>query len=554
MLVLAGTADPAAINTRVDLDLDRTTVVGERELNVGWAESRFWDLVVLGGSSLGCLRALSPRLDQLGTTRDVRVVVLATDRPWLLPTPGWEMRPLVTATTSPQPQMIGTLALGLLAGAVDPLAIHARPSRAQRDARAKARSVRWLELARASRNAVEGQRMALSAARPHPTDTGAVSPVGFDPLDQEDAQASAVVLRRTRRRGGGLVGSANGSQVVDLKAHAAFDERDVAALRPYRHVEIDATAVDGPLQLGELLSQLLVAGVPVRIPALPLPVASWLGPRLTALLAAASPQGFRDAWAREEWSVAARREALTRFGLGLPGYAGTASPAVSVVANAATAEEVARILKQLARQDVATELVVKYGGRPDEVASFAPPRIPLTVVPRVDDGPASLRALAGSCSHDLVAVVDPAQHYGRHHLHDLLVARAYAGVESVASAGSLVYLEALDVTVRVPASAPERLAFAAAGGTLLTSRQRLSMVGDGSESAAVAALVATTGLYVTHGLGVLRRTGARADDLREVLGASTHQRSGLVVPDDLRGADVGPPAARVPAYRSYFAA
>lgn len=553
MLVLAGTADPAAVGAHVDLDLDRTIVVRERELYSGQVETGRWELVVLGGPSVRHVRAIASRLDLLGTACELRVVVLATDRPWLMAAPGNPLGPVVTGTVTPEPVLVGTLALRLLAGAVDPVAVHARPSAAQREARSRARSVQWTELARAARRAVEGQLGALAAVSVGPTDAAAVSPVGFDPLDQSVAPAPVVGLRRARGRAGGLMGVSNGNRVVQLAVQAALDERDIAALRPYRYVEIEATEVDGPLPLAELLSQLLVAGVPVRVPALPLPVAGLLGPRLAALLQVASPQGFRDLWTREEWSVAARREALQRFGLGVPGHDGTALPAVSVVANAATADELKGMVTGLARQDVTTELVVGYGG-PEAPVSQVPSHVTLTVVRPVDGARVTLRALTECSSHDVIAIADATQHYGRNHLRDLLVARAYSGVDAVASAGALVYLEPLDVTVSVQASPPERLASAAAPGTLLTSKGMLSQVGDGDEASAVAALADGPGLYVTHGLGVVRREAADVDGLRAVLDAGTRQWSGLVLPDDVRGADVGPPAVRVSAYRSYFAA
>lgn len=553
LLVLAGAADPAAVGAHVDLDLDRTIVVREPELHSGQVETGRWELVVLGGPSVRHVRAIVSRLDSLGTARELRVVVLATDRPWLQAAPGNPLGPVIISAVAPGPERVGTLALRLMGGAVDPVAVHARPSAAQREARTRARSVLWTPLARAARRAVEGQLRALAAVSVSPTDSAVVSPVGFDPLEHGAAPAPVVGLRRSPHGAGGLLGVSNGARVIHLASPGGLDERDVAALRPYRHVEIEATELDGPFPLAELLSQLLVAGVPVRVPALPLPVAALLGPRLAALLQAASPRGFGDLWRREEWSVAARREALQRFALGVPGHGGARLPAVSVVANAATAHEVTAMVIWLARQEVTAELVVGYGG-PEAAVSQMPPNVALTVVRPVDGARVALRALTERSSHDVIAIADATQHYGRNHLRDLLVARAYSGVDAVASAGALVYLEPLDVTVSVQASPPERLASAAAPGTLLTSKGMLSQVGDGDEASAVAALADGPGLYVTHGLGVVRREAADVDGLRAVLDAGTRQWSGLVLPDDVRGADVGPPAVRVLAYRSYFAA
>jgi len=202
---------------------------------------------------------------------------------------------------------------------------------------------------------------------------------------------------------------------------------------------------------------------------------------------------------------------------------------------------------------VPTELVVGHPGELDTWTSQVSHDVAVTTV-NLDPGVVpTLRALVDRCGHDVVAVMDPEQRYGRNHLRDLLLARAYSGMEAVASAGSLTYVEALDVTVRVQVSGPERLASGAAAGTLLASRAALSRIGDGDESAAIAALADEGALYATHGTGVLRRIAGLPEDLR-VLGGGARQWSGLMVPPDLHGTDVGSAAARLPRYRSYFAA
>lgn len=164
-------------------------------------------------------------------------------------------------------------------------------------------------------------------------------------------------------------------------------------------------------------------------------------------------------------------------------------PTVSVLVASMRPDTVGRCLAYLADQDY-PELEILVGLHsydvPDETARRWRE---LTTAPlRVYRYPAgqTLGGLLGDLTRradgELVTKVDDDDHYGPHHVTDLVTTWHTIGADLVAKGARFVYLPELDRTIDRTWAAPEGFDVSPAGGTLLLSRGNLARVGGWSHS------------------------------------------------------------------------
>ncbi len=113
-------------------------------------------------------------------------------------------------------------------------------------------------------------------------------------------------------------------------------------------------------------------------------------------------------------------------------------------------------------------------------------------------------------SGDLVSKVDDDDYYGYHHLWDLAATHTYSGATLVGKTTTVVYLEALDTTVRRVFGARETFTHRIAGGTMTLSAQDLRAVGGwpavprGVDTALLRSVREASGtVYQPHDIGYL---------------------------------------------------
>lgn len=193
---------------------------------------------------------------------------------------------------------------------------------------------------------------------------------------------------------------------------------------------------------------------------------------------------------------AARRMAVTgdaalrRTALNPTGHGGDlTAPPVSIVLSSMRAEHVEDCLGYLAAQTYpALEVVVGLHGYdvpPDTVDRWRE-RVPfsLRVVPFPTDRPfgAVLGGLSQTADGDFVTKVDDDDHYGPHHVTDLVIAALTTGADVTAKGARFVHLPDRGETVDREWAAPENFNSTPAGGTLLLSRAVLQGAGGWSHS------------------------------------------------------------------------
>ncbi len=388
-----------------------------------------------------------------------------------------------------------------------------------------------------------------------PVDTRSINPWGFDrsPSDVVGTTSGPAAGHRVQ------VVDTTGRAVVTLDPAAGIGEDDVRRLRPLRHLDLAVADAGGPVRWARLVSQLLVAGVPVRTASVPALSRSLLGDDLCDRVETLDAATTADPVRREAWSVGARREALLRFGSTTRwratadrlGATSSPAPSMSVLLATKRPSNLRFALAQLQRQtwpDV--EVVLALHGVPADdpdvvaaLAAFTRPVQVLTVDAGVVFGEVLGRALQRA-SGRLVAKVDDDDWYGPDHLSDLVLAHAYSGATLVGLADHFTYLEASDLTIRDTVHASEAPASRVSGGTLALARDDLLAVGGwrpvhrAVDRCLIQAVGAASGLvYATHDLGFCLYRGsddhtwAQGDEV--FLARDPDRWDGLVLPPEV---------------------
>ena len=224
-------------------------------------------------------------------------------------------------------------------------------------------------------------------------------------------------------------------------------------------------------------------------------------------------------------------------------------PDVSVVLSSMRAEYVGDCLRYLAEQTYPSiEVLVGLHGyeapaetveRWREIARF-----PLRVVPFAADLPfgAVLGRLSRLADGDLLTKVDDDDHYGPHHVTDLVIAGHATGADVVAKGARFVHLPDREETIDRSWAATELFNVTPAGGTLLFSRGTLQAAGGWSHSSRHVDSDLLTrirdlggGVFRTHALEYVyeRRTTGHtfATDVDRLLDQSQRSYPGL--PDEI---------------------
>ncbi|HEY8473037.1 MAG TPA: hypothetical protein VIL37_10440 [Natronosporangium sp.] len=195
-------------------------------------------------------------------------------------------------------------------------------------------------------------------------------------------------------------------------------------------------------------------------------------------------------------SVAASRRmaiaadpALRRTALNPAGDRALPLPTVTAVISTMRAEHLGTLLGYLAGQTYpALEVVVGLHGydlpaaRRDELTADLPfPIRIITVEPERPFG-AVLERLSRLADGELVTKLDDDDHYGPHHVTDLVLAWHATGADVVAKGARFVHLAERDQTIDRAWAALETFDVSPAGGTLLLSRGTLAAAGGWSHS------------------------------------------------------------------------
>ncbi|GAB2498634.1 glycosyltransferase family 2 protein [Nocardiopsis aegyptia] len=381
----------------------------------------------------------------------------------------------------------------------------------------------WAGLGRPGALAGAGGRapVRLSVADVPAVDERVVNPIGF-------TRESKPRRGRLVSRGGRWVLEVGRSVRWRVPEDGAVTDAVVARLRDLRVVEVEWGRHSGPLAAVRAVAGLAAAGIPLVSGAVPR-WAACLGAEVSRIITSVDAPALADPQLREEHSIRLRRAALRVHGA-VARWRGSVSgalaePVVSVVLCTRRPEMVGFALRQVARQrGVDVEVVLALHGFGSDalgvreaLAGFRASGWDL-VVWECDPGTVFGSVLNGAiarASGSLVAKMDDDDWYGPDHLADLVLARRYSGADLVGSIASFVYLEPLDLTVRLPG--PTECVFErVAGGTLLTDRRALEEVGGfralpTSEDSRLLADLRRVGARVHRGHGcnyVLRRTSS----------------------------------------------
>lgn len=368
----------------------------------------------------------------------------------------------------------------------------------------------WTGLAALAPAELRAAAGAIVAAPLPAVNTALVSPAGFDPFDDDGPGSSPRPLAELRTTPSGTLRIYDGrTRLFALDRPAVVSAAQLAALRPFAGVHVPFGAGTGPVELAGLLRQLLVGGVPVFAPDLPLVVRRLLGPVLGGLVAGLTSATLADPDLREQWSVAARRAALRSA----TAAAGVASSPPSVTAVVAPGD--AALLRALRRQTWPALTVV--------VAS---------------DGAAERRRVLETCSTELVTLPASGLDYGPEHVEDLVLGRGYGQRPVSGVRVRRTLLPALDVTVRAAGEGGERPATALTAGTVLGSPSDLLALGILAVDDPAGALEVGADGYAIHDLGVRRV-------VRDGAGVTAALRAG--------GRQLAGSGRVDPGYASYFA-
>ncbi|HET9517902.1 MAG TPA: glycosyltransferase family A protein [Actinoplanes sp.] len=164
-------------------------------------------------------------------------------------------------------------------------------------------------------------------------------------------------------------------------------------------------------------------------------------------------------------------------------------PAVSVVLSSMRADDVETCLGYLAAQTYpAFEIVLGLHGYdvPAAVrqrwAALVPVPLEVVSVPAAVPFGMVLGQLTRRSSGDLITKVDDDDHYGPHHLTDLVIAAHTSGADLTAKGARFVHFPELETTIDRAWAAPEVFNVTPAGGTMLLSRSTLAQIGGWSHS------------------------------------------------------------------------
>lgn len=180
--------------------------------------------------------------------------------------------------------------------------------------------------------------------------------------------------------------------------------------------------------------------------------------------------------------AALRRTALAGAGtLPLPG--------ITAVISSMRSEDLESCLHQLAGQTYpALEAVIGLHGYDVPAATrqrwqeLLPIPVRMVSLPAEQPFGAVLGRLTRLADGDLVTKLDDDDHYGPHHVTDLLLARHTSGADLVAKGARFVHLPERDETIDRAWAAPEAFDVTPAGGAMLIGRGDLAQVGGWSHS------------------------------------------------------------------------
>ncbi|WP_146605357.1 hypothetical protein [Jiangella anatolica] len=305
--------------------------------------------------------------------------------------------------------------------------------------------------------------------------TALVSPVGFDAFDDDvRGDRARPLAQASTTPSGGLRIRAGRARLAELDRASALSPAQLTELRAYAAVEVPFGAAAGPVELAGYLRQLLVAGVPVLAPDLPLVVRRLLGPVLGELVATLTYATVADPDRRERWSVAARRAAL-RAATAAAGVASSPPSVTAIVSPGDTG-----VLDDLRRQTWPA----------------------LTVRP-AGDAAERQRALE-TCTTELVTLPAAGLRYAPEHVEDLVLGRGY-GLRPISGVRvRRTFLPALDVTVRAPGLPSERPADSLTAATVLGSPADLLALGLDRLDDPLAPVDVGDDGYAVHDRGVCR--------------------------------------------------
>lgn len=370
----------------------------------------------------------------------------------------------------------------------------------------------WTGLATLGPAALRAAAGAIIATPLPAVNTRLISPAGFDAFEDDGPGSAPRPIARLRTIRAGELRVYDGSSrlfAFERDRPPVVGQAELAALRPFAGLAVPYGAASGPIELAGLLRQLLVGGVPVLAPDLPLVVRRLLGRPLGDLVAGLTTATLADPDRREQWSVAARRTAL-RTATSADG--GTSSPP-SVTAVVPPGD--AKLLRDLRRQTWPA----------------------LTV--RVAANAAERRRALETCETELVTLPASGLSYAPEHVEDLVLGRGYGRQPVSGVRVRRTFLPLLDTTVRSPGPGGERHATALTAATVLGSphdllRLGVDLIDDGARTAVD---VGADG-FAIHDLGI-RWVVRDAAGAGEALRAGGRQVAGLGRVD--------------PGYASYFA-
>lgn len=381
-------------------------------------------------------------------------------------------------------------------------------------------ALRWSELAAATPDELRGTAHALATVTLPPVNAAIVSPFGFDAtapvegwgvLTASAGPDAPTVIRDARDRV--LVELAD-RRVVDLPV---IDRTALELLRRLTGVRVDRLAAAGPFAQAVLISQLLVAGIPVAAPDLSESVRRLLGPTLSPFVHETPVYRLGDAEARAAWSLDARRAALLR----LTSAGGTLvdRPTVTVIALASDDEVRERLRDEIAAQDWPALEVLTTRGTDDEITNL----------------------VANAAGHS-ITVMSAHLSYPPQHVTDLVLAQGYGRQRIVGTTVRRTYLEAIDMTVEEPGHAGERATTTVTAGAILVTRD-VALARPELLTAPGGADLTVPKAYATHHLGAARIVPRGNPELVDhALSTAEHQWPG----------GAGRSGQPDPAYASYF--
>lgn len=408
------------------------------------------------------------------------------------------------------------------------------------------RSLTWTQLADLGHAAMRAAAQSLRPALLPPVNTALVSPEGFDPFDTDPADVTRSVADLVAAPDGTMRFVHDDDVVASVACGAVLDRQDVAALRPFAGVRVPLDVGSGPVALGGLVRQLLVAGVPVLAADLPLSVYRLLGAELGGIVAEATPSVLRDVDQRERWSVRARRAALLHAtaAAGVP----SSRPEVTIVVDAGAGHDLDRLAAEVSAQTWQhMQICVTLGADdpdPDELVATISAAGPVVEVIRGSDATDAVSRALSSCTTELATIMTPRLSYQPQHVTDLVLGRGYSRRRVAGVRVRRTYLEPLGLTVYAGPAGERSSDELTAGAVLAAPGELLELGAHRSHGGAV---VHTDGSgYAVHDLSVAavvpRGDTAGLDD---ALRASERQYAGRPSGDS--------PATVDPAYSSYFA-